>query len=105
MVRKNEVVTKQQIISEYLLSDQSFEALSLKYSVKARTIQTWVRRFRMEQTPVNTSSTTEGLKDIRLLQKQLEDAQLKNELLEEMLRLSEEQTGIDLRKKFGARQS
>jgi len=34
-------------------------------------------------------------------EKQLKQAELKNELLSEMLQLSEEHTGIDLRKKFG----
>ena len=33
----------------------------------------------------------------------LRRSQLKSELLEEMLKLSEEYTGVDLRKKFGAK--
>jgi hypothetical protein len=42
-------------------------------------------------------------KDVKLLQDALRKSQLKSELLEEMLKLSEEHTGIDLRKKFGAK--
>jgi len=42
-------------------------------------------------------------KDVKLLQDALRKSQLKGELLEEMLKLSEGYTGVDLRKKFGAK--
>ena len=42
-------------------------------------------------------------KDVKLLQDALRRSQLKSELLEEMLKLSEEYTGVDLQKKFGAK--
>ncbi len=97
------MTNKQQIISEYLSGDDTFKTLSLKYGVNKHTIQTWVRAFRLSHTSeVELSAESD---DIKNLKKQLADAQLKNELLEEMLRLSEEQTGLDLRKKFGPRQS
>ena len=105
MIRKEPVANKQQIISDYLTGDQTFEALSVKYGVKARTIQTWVRAFRLKQLPAVATSVNHGQDDVKMLKKQLREAELKNELLEEMLRLSQEHTGIDLRKKFGARQS
>jgi len=105
MIRKEPVANKQQIISDYLTGDRTFEALSLKYGVNARTIQTWVRAFRLKQLPAVASSVNHGQEDVKTLKKQLKQAELKNELLEEMLRLSQEHTGIDLRKKFGARQS
>ncbi|MEO6849130.1 MAG: hypothetical protein ABI203_11015, partial [Mucilaginibacter sp.] len=44
-----------------------------------------------------------GSGETKALRKQLEEEKLKNELLEEILRLSEEQAGIDFRKKFGSR--
>ena len=105
MIKKQTTANKQQIISEYLTGNQSYEALSKKHGVKLRTIQSWVRAFRLKQAPLEHrgSETTSG--DIKDLKKQLKLSQLKNELLEEMLRLSEEQSGIDFRKKFGARQS
>ena len=62
-----------------------------------------MRSFRLKN-PV-TVEPTNSVENFKKLKKQLEDAQLKNELLEEMLRLSEEETGLDLRKKFGPRQS
>ena len=42
-------------------------------------------------------------KDVKLLQDALRKSQLKSELLEEMLKLSEDYTGVALRKKFGAK--
>ncbi len=43
--------------------------------------------------------------DVQQLQARLRKAELHNKILEEILRLSEEHTGLDLRKKFGTRQS
>ena len=103
MIERKTPATKQQIISEYLNGSDTFKALSLKYGVNGRTIQTWVRAFRVNN-PMQVITSTEP-NDIKKLKKQLEDAKLKNELLEEMLRLSEEQTGLDLRKKYGTKQS
>ncbi|TFF29713.1 helix-turn-helix domain-containing protein [Mucilaginibacter psychrotolerans] len=104
MVRKEKVHKKHEIISEYLTGTETFVALSSKYGVNARTIQTWVRKFREQEPTVDNLSVEERETDIRVLQKQLEEAKLKSELLEEMLRLSEEHTGINLRKKFGLKQ-
>ena len=96
MIRKEPSATKQQIISDYLKGDQSYGGLSEKYGVNARTIQTWVRAFRLKQLPVVVSAADGGQEDLKTLKKQLKQAELKNELLEEMLRLSQEHTGIDL---------
>lgn len=101
MVKKEKVGNKQQIISEYLTGSGSYAELSTKYGVNARTIQTWVRSFRERQEETTRLVSEETETDIRELKKQLKQAELKNELLSEMLQLSEEHTGIDLRKKFG----
>jgi transposase-like protein len=103
MIERKTTATKQQIISEYLNGTDTFKVLSLKYGVNKHTIQTWVRAFRISNPTQVVAPAEPG--DIKKLKKQLEDAKLKNELLEEMLRLSEEQTGLDLRKKYGTRQS
>lgn len=103
MIRKKVFEKKQQIISEYISGEETFDALAAKYEVNARTIQSWVRAFRKRH-PVATSDSPID-EDVKVLKKQLEQIQLKNELLEEMLRLSEEHTGLDLRKKYGTRQS
>jgi transposase-like protein len=102
MQRKGVSANKHQIISEYLTGEESYGALSQKYGVNARTIQTWVRSFKQNQPLPDKQSASEEETDIKALKKQLKQAELKNELLTEMLRLSEEQTGIDFRKKFGS---
>jgi transposase-like protein len=104
MIRKKTPGNKHQIISEYLIGDQSFNALEEKYGVKARTIQTWVRAYRLKHPEAQTKGGRET-EDVKQLKKQLKEAELKNELLEEMLRLSSQQAGVDFRKKFGSRQS
>jgi|SRR4051812_10230311 transposase-like protein len=105
MIQKEQHKSKDQIISEYLSGNESYKTLSEKYDVKLRTIQTWVRTFRMQSKTTSTSLNARENGNVKELRKKLAQAELKNELLEEMLRLSEEQTGIDFRKKFGTKQS
>ena len=104
MIRRTIIVNKQQIVSEYLTGNESFAELSKKYGVNARTIQTWVRAFRKQVEASPLAAEEEQTSANKSLEKRLKQAELKNELLEEMLRLSEEHTGINLRKKFGSRQ-
>lgn len=101
MIKREQVIKKHQTIAEYLGGEESYKALEEKYAVKARTIQTWVRAYRKAN---DLPTTVEG-SSLKGIKKRLTEAELKNELLAEMLRLSSEQTGIDLRKKFGPRQS
>ena len=101
MIKRKTSLNKQQIISEYLTGGESFLVLSEKYGVNARTIQSWVRSFRKRQPDYAIDRTKDAEPDVKALQKQLTQSELKNELLEEMVRLAEEQSGIDFRKKFG----
>lgn len=105
MIRKKTPANKHQIIAEYLGGDESFNALEVKYGVKARTIQTWVRAYRLKHGLEKKQPDQQETEDVKTLKKQLKEAELKNELLEEMLRLSSQQAGVDFRKKFGSRQS
>ncbi len=104
MIEKKQRANKHQIITEYLTSDQTFASLGDKFSIPARTIQTWVRAYRKNNPEVLPIPISEKDNDHEL-RKQLEYAKLKNELLEEIINLAEDHTGIDLRKKFGAKQS
>jgi transposase-like protein len=85
-----------------LTGNETLKQLGAKYGVPARTIQSWVRSFRKRTTFLLPEP---GRQEVKQLEKQLEQAELKNKLLEEMLRLSEEHTGLELRKKFGTKQS
>lgn len=106
MIEKKTSPNKQQIISEYMSGKESYQTLEKRYGVKARTIQTWVRAFRKHHPEAQSKPTvSSSLEQLRALEKQLDHIKLKNELLEEMLRLAEQHTGIDIRKKYGTRQS
>lgn len=102
MYKRDAVKDKNQIISEYLTGNCSFPQLEDKYGVKARTIQSWVRVYRKRS---HEEISSQESHEVKKLKKQLEKDKMKIELLEEMLRLSEQHTGLDLRKKFGTKQS
>ena len=101
MQQRRNIIDKNQIISEYLTSKCRFLDLEAKYGVNRRTIQTWVRKYRLS----TKQTVSQPASDVQQLKKQLEQEKMKNELLQEMLHLSEQHTGLDLRKKFGTKQS
>lgn len=106
MIERKVTANRQQIISEYLSGKESYQALQNRYGVKARTIQTWVRAYRKQHpSAIHKATEQNSPQQIAVLEKQLDHARLKNALLEEMLRLAEQHTGIDMRKKYGTRQS
>jgi transposase-like protein len=105
MIRMKSHDRKSEIISEYLSGEESYESLARKHEVKARTIQSWVRAYRAAHPELKAAGRVDEAAEVKLLKKRLEELELKNELLDEMLRLSEKATGIDLRKKYGTRQS
>ena len=114
MDKKKENISKEAIVAEYLTGSISYRGLEAKYGVPSRSICDWVMEYqgrkpswkekkrRKLEKEVKTPDP-ELPKDIKLLQDALRKSQLKSELLEEMLKLSEDHTGIDLRKKFGAK--
>jgi transposase-like protein len=114
MDKKNENISKEAIVAEYLTGSISYRGLEAKYGVPSRSICDWVLEYqgrkpswkekkRRKLEKEGKSPEPELPKDVKLLQDALRKSQLKSELLEEMLKLSEEHTGIDLRKKFGAK--
>lgn len=106
MIKRNsQHPLKLEIITEYLSETHSFAFLGNKYSVNLRTIQNWVRAYRLSGSSLAVQSTlVNNEQDVRLLRKQLAQMELQNALLEEILRLSKEQTGIDFKKKYGTKQ-
>ena len=109
------MINKEEIIAEYLTGNISYPALGKKHGVPSRSICDWVMKYqgRMPSWKEKEKKRREratGKQDsklsneVKVLQKALRKSELKSELLEEMLKLSEKHTGIDLRKKFGAKQ-
>jgi transposase-like protein len=106
-------ITREEIVAEYLTGNISYRALEKKYGVPSRSICDWVLKYqgrlprRKEQERLRKAKEEDAIKlpnEVKILQKELRKSQLKNKLLEEMLKLSEEHTGIELRKKFGTKQ-
>lgn len=98
---------KEGILGEYLEGGISLRGLARKHGVNHRTIHRWVKEFRDEaegsRVEKDTRYTREQLAEIKRLRKELDDARLKNELLTAMIDIAEEQMGVEIRKKRGAR--
>lgn len=114
MDKKKRNISKEAIVAEYLTGSISYRGLETKYGIPSRTICDWVMDFqgrkpswkdkkRRKLEIEGKTPEPELPKDVKLLQAALRKSQLRSELLEEILKLSEEHTGEDLRKKFGAK--
>ena len=102
---------KHKIIAEYLLGGTSTRKLAKKYGYGPVTISRWVmaHQRKTKQHPLKYSKAVLESKEIPSTVEELQEAlrlsQLKVELLEAMIDISDEQFGTDIRKKVGARQS
>lgn len=106
-------IEKESIVSEYLNSDLTYRQLGLKHNVHHNKIHYWVRiyqgkiklKIKLPTAKIRAKIESQKLSDdVVALQAELRKTKLRNELLEEMILLSEELTGVELRKKFGAKQ-
>ena len=109
---------KVKIIKEYLKGDKSYRMLGKQYKINAGIISRWVRIARNGQ-PVKPKpekitkftgmkkkldKTFEELKEENLvLQKQLQEEQLKTLILEKTIEIAKRDYNIDLLKKYGSR--
>src|ERR1044071_219258 len=102
---------KEAIIAECLLGDTSTRKLASKYGYGHSTVSRWVMAHQRQTKnhPLKYSKAIlerKGMPDtVEELQEALRLSQLKVELLEAMIDISDEQFGTDIRKKAGARQS
>jgi len=103
-------LNREAIIAEYLTGEKTFRQLEARHGVDYRTIHYWVSSYKGKIKPklpkcsVQTEVDSALLPaDVKKLQLELRKAKFHTEVLEEMLKLSEELTGIELRKKFGAK--
>lgn len=102
-------INKEAIIAEYLTGDYSYRQLGNKYGIDFRNIHTWVNRYKgkvkSKRDTIEPQIQEVQPREVKQLQAELRKAKLHAEVLEEMLKLSENLTGIELRKKFGTKQS
>lgn len=105
-------------MAEYLAGDVSYRQLEARHRVSSSTLNRWVEEYKSgkwsmtgaEKEAVErvaerlTGGVEEMPSDMKLLQKELHEARLKNKLLEAMIDIAEEQMGVTIRKKRGAKQ-
>jgi transposase-like protein len=104
---------KESIITEYLTSEISFRALGQKHGIDFRMIHQWVQRFkgRMKNKPDKPQKlriplhSDELPTDVKQLQAELRKARLLNEVLNEVINITEEELGRPIRKKSGTKRS
>jgi transposase-like protein len=94
---------REEVTEEYLQGRVGFRELAKKHGVSHTTIAKWIHRV-LKHEAADGSGGKKNLAVISL-QKQLDEAQLRNKLLDAMLDIGKEQYGIDLRKKAGTKQS
>ena len=130
--RKLDIQFKLGVLKDYYESGSSLESISRKYSLSSSNIRQWERNFAQELLPLPSDmseleakvfmgrvkkacmrhdvasrpqSEEERLRDeVARLRKALEYSELRNEALNEVLKIGREQYGIDLLKKAGAKQ-
>jgi transposase len=105
---------KEAIVAEYLSGGVTFRELEEKYGTNFRTIHRWVNEYKKgkwaREAAVERSGRlalgdeSEMPWEVRELRKELEEARLYNKLLNTMIDIAEEQMGIPIRKKSGAKQ-
>ncbi len=104
---------KEKIIAEYKVGNISYRELGKKYGISFQTICNWVlafegrkKKYSKSTKPIPPIARIEEMPtDIKLLQSELRRTKLRNKLLEEIIRLAKEETGIDLIKKAGTKRS
>ena len=110
-MKKNKEL-KEKIVKEYLAGETTYKDLGKKYGYAGPTIWEWVKEFegkkriRTKKPAKEPTGQAEELpKDVKALQAELRRTKLRNALLEEVIRLSQEELGIDLIKKTGTKRS
>jgi transposase-like protein len=94
------------VVGEYLAGGTTYRQLARKYGVPRTTIYRWVEAGVGENKAVPDKSLGMGPDEsveMKRLKAELEKTRLKNKLLSAMIEIAEEQLGVDIRKKRGAR--
>lgn len=130
--RKLDIQFKLGVLKDYYESGSSLEGIRRKYSLSSANIRDWERKFASKLLPLPSDmseleaevfmarvkkaclrhdassrpqSEEERLRDENArLRKALEYSELRNEALNEVLKIGREQYGVDLLKKAGAKQ-
>ena len=106
---------KETIIEAYSTGNFSLRALEVMYGVPSSTICRWTKGYSQMKKPKKLQQKDAMLKtekarkvmsdEVVKLQAELEKARLENKLLNTMIDVAEENLGVKIRKKAGARRS
>lgn len=104
---------KSEVIAEYRRGGISLRVLEAKYGIGFRTIHRWVKaseakaeegeREELMDSRWRIAERSGVPAELKRLRKELEEERLRNELLNTMIDIAEEQMGVDIRKKRGAK--
>lgn len=106
---------RREVVKEYLEGGTTLRRLERKFGIGSSTIHRWVKQaeaaggideLEREELSGEFSAKQRGdlPRDVKRLQKELDEARLYNELLNAMIDIAEEQFEIPIRKKHGAKQ-
>lgn len=106
---------KIELVEEYLGGGMSLREMERKYGVSSSSLQRWVKELERGKVPkgevwiagrqvIEVEAEDKLPTEVRELQRELKEARLYNELLNAMIDIAEDQMGIEIRKKSGARQ-
>ena len=111
--KKEREKRRDEIVGEYLKGGLSYRELEEKYVVASSTIHRWVQAYERAAGPEELSrgkerralvvKESELSGEVRELRRELEEARLYNKLLNTMIDIAEDQMGINIRKKRGAK--
>lgn len=117
VVRNYSDSEKLQIIDEFLNSGECMERFQTKYGMGHSTLSRWMIKFGLsnvsqpqviqmkeKQSPEKTVREQTLEAKIARLEKELEAAKLKAEAYNALIEVAEEEYGLDIRKKAGAKQ-
>jgi len=104
---------RDKVITEYLGGDVSYREMETRYGISSSTLNRWVKEHKsgrghekeaIERVALELAEGREELPaDVKELQRELHEARLYNKLLNAMIDIAEDQMGIVIRKKSGAK--
>ncbi len=111
---KGQRTIRESAVAEYLAGGVSYRELERRYGVSSSTLNSWVKAYKsgkgpereaIERVARELGSEREDLpREVLELRRELEEARLYNKLLNTMIDIAEDQMGIQIRKKRGAKQ-
>ena len=100
---------RKEVVEEYLKGGVTLRELAQRHGINHRTINRWVKAYKsggdaVMRRRMRVEVTSAMPEDVKRLQRELYEARLHAKLLETMIDIAENEMGIVIRKKSGAKQ-